>query len=305
MSRRYKVHLITFGTDDFSNAQQRLTRSALECGRIDYVCAFSPEDIRSTAFYAAHRDILDLPRGAGYWLWKPFLILERLAAVTEGDFVMYCDCGRGNGFRFLRAVDPLLEWADTLGEGAMPGISVPQYGSNAKWTKRDCFVYMDCDTERFWHHPQIQATHSVWKKTRATTDFVTTWLRHCSDSRIITDAPNTCGLNNLPDFVEHRHDQSVLTNLVIAAGRPFMDGSLGLVGWLRAPAWKAGFLKDVNNAILLARGVPAGTIYGMSILRRRFPRLLPSSPGGSASDLRNRPAPGPSSFWPPPRPRGL
>jgi hypothetical protein len=204
--------------------------------------------------------------------------LEKLAAVADGDFVIYSDCGRGNGFRFLRAVDPLLEWVDSLGDGAMPGVSVPQYGSNAKWTKRDCFVYMDCDNERFWQHPQIQATHSVWKKTRATTDFVATWLRYCCDPRIITDAPNTSGLNNLPGFVEHRHDQSVLTNLVIASGRPFMDGSLGLLGWLLpAPSWNAGFLKDVNNTILLARGFSAGLIYGMTLLHRRFPGLLPSS----------------------------
>jgi hypothetical protein len=276
--RRYKVHLITFASGKFSSAQRRLARSALELGHIDYVHAFCPEDIQHTSFCAANRDILVAPRGAGYWLWKPFLILENPAAVADGDFVIYCDCGRGNGFRFLRPVDPLLEWADSLGEGAMPGVSVPHHGSNAKWTKRDCFVYMDCDYERFWEHPQIQATHSVWKRNRATIDFVTTWLRYCCDPRIITDAPNMSGLDNLPGFVEHRHDQSVLTNLVIAASRPFMDGSLGIIGWLRPPSsWNAGFLKDVNNTILLARGFSAGMIYGMALLRRRFPVLLPSS----------------------------
>ena len=171
----------------------------------------------------------------------PVLILEKLNAVADGDFVVYWDCGRGNGFRFLRAVDPLLKWADSLGDGAIPGVSVPQYGPNAKWTKRDCFVYMDCDNERFWQHPQIQATYSVWKKTRATTDFVATWLRYCGDPRIITDAPNTCGLNNRPGFVEHRWDQSVLTNLVIASGRPFMNGALGLLSWFQ-PAPPAGIL---------------------------------------------------------------
>jgi hypothetical protein len=279
--RRYKVHLITFASGGFSNAQQWLARSALEFGRIDFVCAFSPSNIQHTKFYTAHRDILDAPRGAGYWLWKPYLILEKLTAVADGDFVIYWDCGRWSGYRFLRAVDPLLEWADTLGDGAMPGVSVPHYGLNAKWTKRDCFIYMDCDSERFWQHPQIQGTYSVWKKTRATTHFVATWLRYCCDPRIITDAPNTCGLDNLPGFVEHRHDQSVLTNLVIASGRPFMDGSLGFI----APIWNSDFLKDPNNptkdflkdpnnAILLARGWSAGMIYSMTRLRHSLDSLV-------------------------------
>jgi hypothetical protein len=112
---------------------------------------------------------------------------------------------------------------------------------------------MNCDSERFWHHPQIQATHSVWRKTRATSEFVAEWLHYCCDPRVITDAPNVSGMANFPDFAEHRHDQSVLTNLVIAADRPFLDGSLGWIGRvLGPPASNPGFLKDVNNLELVA-----------------------------------------------------
>jgi hypothetical protein len=275
--RKYRVHLLTFATAEFSGAQRRLVDSALRTGKIDHCFTVSRNDILGTSFYRAFKQILDAPIGAGYFAWKPYLISEKLAEVENGDFVIYCDCGRGSGFRFLRSVDPLLEWTDTLGEGAMPGVSIPQYGSNAKWTKRDCFVYMDCDKERFWQHPQIQATHSVWKKTRATTEFVNTWLRYCCDSRVVTDAPNTCGLSNLPGFVAHRRDQSVLTNLVIASRRPFMDGSAGLLGRLYPPQGPlAGFLKNPNNIILLARGWSASRIYGMTVLCRRFPRLFPA-----------------------------
>lgn len=35
----------------------------------------------------------------------------------------------------------------------------------------------------------------------------------------MTDDRNLCGFPNLFDFVEHSHDQSVLTNLVIEFGR--------------------------------------------------------------------------------------
>src|SRR5205823_2371810 len=35
------------------------------------------------------------------------------------------------------------------------------------------------------------------------------------DRRCITDDMNECGLPNLPRFREHRHDQSILTNLCV------------------------------------------------------------------------------------------
>jgi hypothetical protein len=40
------------------------------------------------------------------------------------------------------------------------------------------------------------------------------WLTYCKDERIITDIPNTCGYGNYPGFIEHRHDQSILSILV-------------------------------------------------------------------------------------------
>ncbi len=45
---------------------------------------------------------------------------------------------------------------------------------------------------------------------------VAEWLESCRDRRVLTDEPNTCGLPNLPGFVDHRHDQSVLS---LQAGR--------------------------------------------------------------------------------------
>jgi len=274
MARLNKVHFITFGTTEFRVQQECLARSAQEFGQVDEVELLGPANIKGTSFYASHRDILDYPRGAGYWLWKPYLILAKLASVAPGDVVIYSDCGRGSGYQFHRSALPLIDWAANSGHGAFPGISIPHFGPNAIWTKRDCFVHMACDSPRFWHHPQIQATHSVWIKSSFTCDFVETWLRLCCDPRIITDAPNACGMDNLPGFKDHRHDQSVLTNLVIEANLPFIDGSLGIVGRIIPPKnWNTDLLKDINNIILCARGISAGTIYAMRMLRGRISKF--------------------------------
>jgi len=268
MWRSRQVHLVTYATTDFRPAQERLARSAREHGHVDHVYLFGPSDIQSTAFYARHRAILDAPRGAGYWLWKPYLILERLKHIPEGDFVIYSDSGRSVANEYRRPVDPLLEWATELGNGVMPGISIPYAGEASKWTKRDCFFYMDCDTERFWQHPQIQATHSVWQKCDFAMNFAASWLKYCCDERLITDAPNTCGLDNFSAFIDHRHDQSILTNLVIRGDLRFIDGSLGLAGYVRPlRTWDQDLWKNINNVILRARGRPASIVYATEVVR--------------------------------------
>ena len=47
----------------------------------------------ATGFTAAHRTLLAEREGAGYWLWKPRIILDALERATEGDLVVYADSG--------------------------------------------------------------------------------------------------------------------------------------------------------------------------------------------------------------------
>jgi hypothetical protein len=86
------------------------------------------------------------------------------------------------------------------------------------WTKRDCFVLMDCDSKEYWNSPQVQAGINIWKNTPRVRSFLEEWLEYCKDPRIITDQPNTCGEDNLTEYQDHRHDQSILTNLLIKKG---------------------------------------------------------------------------------------
>jgi hypothetical protein len=44
-------------------------------------------------------------------------------------------------------------------------------------------------------------------------NFINEWLHYAKDYRIITDSANECGLPNYPEFVDHRHDQSILSLL--------------------------------------------------------------------------------------------
>jgi hypothetical protein len=42
-------------------------------------------------FVNRNKDILERERGAGYWLWKPYLIFQELYLARDGDIIMYSD----------------------------------------------------------------------------------------------------------------------------------------------------------------------------------------------------------------------
>ena len=54
-------------------------------------------------------------RGFGYWLWKPYIIMKRLAELNDGDFLVYTDVGcvfNPDGLPRLREYESMLDSND-------------------------------------------------------------------------------------------------------------------------------------------------------------------------------------------------
>jgi hypothetical protein len=209
-----KVKLVSFATDNLRNQQFALEASAKGCEDISLIASWNERRLSSTRFYLDNNDVLKEKRGGGLWLWKPYIILEELEKNDDSEFVLYYDVGRGAGNRLPKDLTTLIDWA-AKGSGAVPGVYVPQYGPNSWWTKRDAFVLMHCDGQQYADTPQVQATFSLWRKNCECKEFVFLWLGYCRDRRIISDDNNICGFDNYDGFIQHRHDQSILTLLCI------------------------------------------------------------------------------------------
>lgn len=157
-------------------------------------------------FLSAHRAILAEREGAGYWLWKPRLILDALERSAADDIIVYVDSGA-----LLRGtLDPLVAAARRQ-EGVLFWNDYP----NWMHVKRDCFILTGTDTPRFHSARQLDAAFLLLRNTPRVRAFVRLWAETCADPRVLTDQPNTCGQPNLPGFTAHRHDQSVLTLLYL------------------------------------------------------------------------------------------
>jgi hypothetical protein len=77
---------------------------------------------------------------------------------------------------------------------------------------------MGCDAPLYWDHPQIQATYSIWQKTDSALSFAGDWLKWCMEPAALCDERVHPDIIDFDDFVDHRHDQSVLTNLALKRG---------------------------------------------------------------------------------------
>lgn len=208
------VH-VSFGTAGFEQSLALLRSSAEQYG-IGDVRLYSADHDVIGRLRRDHPRIMAAPRGAGYWLWKPHVIADTLATVTDGTVVVYTDATVVYG----ADPSPILALARTV-----PIVTFLNPARNAfqfRYTKRDCFVLLDADRPSEWNRWQLDAFAIVFRACDESRSFVAEWAAACGDERVLTDAPNACGLPNLDGFVDHRHDQSVLTIIAGRRGhRPF------------------------------------------------------------------------------------
>jgi hypothetical protein len=202
--------LINYADRHFYQAQKLNIQTAITVAGFDRALPLGRNHL-DAEFYHRNRQILDQPRGAGYWLWKPHLILKVMRQVMAlEDVVFYCD----SGCHFISSVAPIIELCRRQPEDKpIVLFTLPAEYKNRIYTKRDCFYYMGLDRVPYLDSTQILGTFLVCRKTPSAIAFLEEWLHYAQDPRILTEAPNECGLQNYPEFQSHRHDQSILSLL--------------------------------------------------------------------------------------------
>jgi hypothetical protein len=214
-------YLIVFGSEDYKFAKQSLVESAAPY--FDHCFSFSKEDIEEE-FYQANSKILDQKRGAGYWLWKPYFIFDVLNCVKDGDIVFYVDAGN----IFINNPEKLYSHFDEKGIilfDNRDGMQNGECAENFISCKKDSFVLMNCDEDKYVYGKHLNASYQIYKKNEFSLSFVEQYLELCKNEFILTDTPNEHG-DNYPGYYDHRHDQSILSLFAIKKGiEPLVDPS--------------------------------------------------------------------------------
>ena len=203
-----KIH-INYAHGKYLKSQEHCCKTALESGGCDTSIPYGLKDLDAD-FVSRNAYTLSQPRGAGYWVWKPYLIHKTMQSMGPNDWLMYTD----SGMYFVR--NPWLWVESVLDEIGEKGIITFCSGwTNKQYCKRDAFVLMGLDEPKYTDAEHRMASVFVCRKTPFSLAFVEEWLKYAQDPRIISDLPNTQGLPNYPEFKDHRHDQSIMSLLGI------------------------------------------------------------------------------------------
>ena len=71
---------------------------------------------------------------------------------------------------------------------------------------------MNCNDEKYYNSQQVCGAPQLYKKDNKSLSFVNQVFEYCKIEKAVTDSPS---VTNFSEFKEHRHDQSILTNIAI------------------------------------------------------------------------------------------
>lgn len=195
-------YFINYASNGFFNSQKDALLSAELLGFKSK--GYTDLDI-DIEFKNKHKNILQVSRGAGYWLWKPYIILDFLNKINDGDYLIYMD----SGAKLL--ADPS-SYLESINEKGILSFSMIQ--KTSKWTKGDCFYEINKNNVTdFENSNQIQGTYIFFRKCEYSVKFVEKWLELCTKENLISDNINI-NMGNFSDFIDHRHDQAILSLLI-------------------------------------------------------------------------------------------
>ncbi len=214
-----KKILISFAAGPkWYRAQAHLNTTAKQHG-LDGAISYTDVG-REWEFVKKYSDILKDTRGYGFWQWKSLILLDAMSQVDYGDIIMYSD----SGSCIVNSMDYVFDVCNkseiVLFENR-DGNYKRETHKNIEWTKRDCFVLMDCDEEKYHIASQADAAYQIYKKTDRVLEFLNIYNGYCSNENIISDLPNITK-ENYPQFIDHRHDQSIISLLAVKYNIPLL-----------------------------------------------------------------------------------
>lgn len=203
------ITLVSYADGDsvFLKNQNMLVFSALNKG-FDLFKNYS-KHLLGEAFLEKHREHFQHKKGAGYWLWKPWICLKALEEAPENAIIVYAD----TGFVFKKPITQVIEL--TADKPIVLFEWDPKIdGYIGRITKRDVLEYCDMDTEEVRNGPHAAAAFFLCKNTPEVRAFFHEWYMMMSRFDSVSDEIKT-PQNQHPEFSHHQHDESLLCLLAL------------------------------------------------------------------------------------------
>lgn len=206
---------ITFSGAPYEAQTERTVRDAKQFGA-DEVWVYDDVWLKAQPYYELNKWLFDKAvHGFGHCCWKPFVIRDaciraEMCAEYEGldfdDFVvLYVDAD----------TYPIADLTPVFNHAANTGAMLfeSQGNLNTRFTRRDCFIAMGCDREKYWGAQHACGRFAAFRVGDYLNEqLLMEWLTYSLNRRCQFWGPSEYA-KDFPDFHRHSTEQSVLTIL--------------------------------------------------------------------------------------------
>lgn len=222
-----KIHFITYANNVFEDAKKRILKEAFDFGEFDTVKGYGPEDLPGD-FIEKHKDILNMRRGGGYWIWRPIIIKQALSNLSDEDYLVYLDAGCKLNNKGKKRFNEYIKLLENSNYGILNFQMSGKYNIGGlcrekDWTTKEIFKELDVDiNSNIGNSGQYLGGVFIIKKNEYVINYINNIEKIIdNNSKLITDYYN---LNNqIKDFKDNRHEQSLISVYLKKNGSVVID----------------------------------------------------------------------------------
>ena len=206
------IYALTFGGGEqkYYDAVYRVTNEMAQTNLFNKIITYTDQDLQNDVdFWKKHGTfITNNPKGYGFWLWKPYIIMKIMQTMNDNDILVYLDAGcvMENDSLTKECFNALI---NRCKEHEL--VYTSTYYLEKIWSKMDLLKRFNMANTVIMNTIQHQCTFLIIKKTELMMNLITDWY---NSSQNYYNIDEISILQNYILFEEHRHDQSVLSLLI-------------------------------------------------------------------------------------------
>ena len=175
--------------------------------------------LRDFEFFSRHEDFMrENPKGLGFFIWKPKVLIEELKLLDDGDQLVMIDSGCQLNITesSVRRLHEYLSLSRESG-GVFMQLKNGDFGlndlSDSAWAKSALLDFLD-PKHRFRDSGQVQSGIIIIEKTKETTEFANKWMEVCELKNNFYLKSPARNEPQQPEFQAHRWEQAIMSLLV-------------------------------------------------------------------------------------------
>lgn len=232
-----KTHFICYANEIYKKSQELLIENAKNTNWFDTITAYNT-NLLTEDFKQKFNDILNLPRGGGYWIWKYNIIMQKFAEINDNDIIIYIDSGcRLN----KRGEKRFFEYIEMINNNETGFLSFQMCHKEKNYTTKEIFNYFNViNNTNITETGQYVGGILFIRKCKLSEEIINKCY-NCllSNKLLFTDYYNN---NQEEYFKDNRHDQSIMSvirkmyNTVVLQDETYFEQFGGRKS-LKFPVW--------------------------------------------------------------------